>query len=196
MKIFKLLCLPLVLFTLTACSPNKENPKVSSTQTKQSEKSILAIDKTEETVKKERINIDFIYGEWQSVNKEEDCYMVIDKMNDVTLRYSDNLERKDRQELKIAEVSKDSVTALTKDEKIKYNFNLSEEGVLSFSSGVNSAYYTNKGEDIPAGATEAKKYIMLLKCGTEDVSTGFSDTLVEIPNEQENKDLPIVGNKE
>lgn len=74
-------------------------------------------------------------------------------------------------ELKIAEVSKDSVTALTKDERTSYNFILSEEGILTSFSGVNGAYYAEKGEDIPTGVTEAREYVMLLKCGTED---GFS----------------------
>lgn len=35
----------------------------------------------------------------------------------------------------------------------------------------------------------------MIKCGTEDTSTGLSDTLKEIPEGEENIDLPIVGKK-
>lgn len=189
MKISKLLFLPLVLFTLTACNPIQENTKTSSTQTDQSKKVKPIIDTTEETIQKERINIDFIYGEWQSINGDAGYYMTIDKINDVTLMYSDNLERKDSQELKIEKVSKDYVTAITEDEKVRYNFTFSDD-VLTASMGVNSEYYSKKGQEVPRGESKPIQYELVLKCGTEDVSTGFSDTLEEIPEDEENEDLP------
>ena len=159
----------------------------------QSKESNTTIDTTEETARKERINIDFIYGEWQSINGDEGYYMTIDKINDVTLKYSDNLEREGIQVLIIDEASKDYVTAITEDGKARYNFTFSD-GILTASMGSNSEYYSKKGQEVPKGESKPIEYELRLKCGTEDVSTGFSDTLEEIPKGEEKEDLPIVGN--
>lgn len=174
MKVSKLLYFPLVLFTLTACSPTKESTDISSIQTNLTKESNTTVDTTEETVQKERINIDFLYGEWESIDEYTEDYIVIDKLNDDTIKYSDNLERKDSQELKIEEISKDSITALTKDEKTRYRFIFSKEGKLTSFFGVNGDYYADeKPENIPAGLSKPIEYEMLIKCGTED----GSDTL-------------------
>lgn len=194
MKISKLLFLSLALFTLTACNSTKESTTTSSTQTNLSKEPNPTIDRTEETAQKERINIDFLYGEWESIDEDTEDYMVIDKINDDTIKYFDNLDRKNSKVLKIKEASENSVTALTKDERTSYNFILSEDGkTLTSFSGVNGAYYTDKGKEAPTGVTEARKYVMMIKCGTEDVSTDF--TLEEIPKGEENEGLPIVDNK-
>ncbi len=166
MKIGKLLSLPLLFLTLTACSSKKANTIESSTQINPKEEST---DTTHQT--RER-NIDFICGEWQSINKDDDYYMVIDKINDKTIKYSDNLERKDSQELPIEEVSKDSVTALTKDEKNRYSFIYSKNDTLMSFFGVSSSYYSEKGEKAPEGLSKPIEYSLLLKCGTEEVSNG------------------------
>ncbi|MBO0476790.1 hypothetical protein DOK76_06895 [Vagococcus sp. DIV0080] len=166
MKIGKLLFLPLLFLMLSECSSKKDNAIESSTQMNPKEESTNTTSQTRE------INIDFICGEWQSINEDDDYYMVIDKINDKTIKYSDNLERKGSQELTIEEVSKDSVTALTKDEKNRYIFIYSKNDTLTSFFGVNSSYYSDKGEKAPEGLSKPIEYSLLLKCGTEEVLNG------------------------
>jgi len=166
------------ILLLTSCGSTEKKSTEFSTQIGSSKEKI---DTTESTNQKEKVNIDFIYGEWQSINEEKEYYLVIDKINDVTIKYSDNLERKDSQELIIEQATKKSVTALTKDEKTRYSFSHLENGNLRSFMGVNSSYYADKGERAPEGLSKPIEYTQLIKCGTEEESIRFSDTLKEIP---------------
>lgn len=183
MKRAKLLLILIFLLLMTSCNSNEKNTTDTSTQINLSKEKI---DTTETTNQKEKVNIDFIYGEWQSINEEKEYYLVIDKINDMTITYSNNLERKDSQELIIEQATKDSVTALTKDEKTRYSFLISNDEILTSFFGVNASYYADeKSENIPAGLSKPIEYTQLIKCGTEEVSTGFSDTLNEVSKSEE-----------
>lgn len=183
MKKFKLILISMFILLLTSCGSTEKKSAESSTQIGSSKEKI---DTTESTNQNEKVDIDFIYGEWQSINEEKEYYLVIDKINDVTIKYSDNLERKDSQELIIEQATKDSVTALTKDEKTRYSFLVSNDERLTSFFGVNASYYADeKPENIPAGLSKPIEYTQLIKCGTEEVSTGFSDTLNEVSKSEE-----------
>lgn len=141
MKKIKLLLIAIILPLLTSCSSNEKKCSDSSTQINLSQEKT---DITETTDQKEKVNIDYIYGEWQSIDEGKEYYMTIDKINDVTIIYSNNLKRNNSQKLIIEEATKDFVTDLIKDEQTRYNFSLLENGNLRAFMGVNSAYYSKK----------------------------------------------------
>lgn len=109
------------------------------------------------------VDISMIVGDWESVEESETYYISIEKNSNDSIFYADNLEKKDRQLLKMDEISNDAITALTEDESSRYSFIISNENEITAFMAVNPDYYTEKGEEIPVGMSKPTKYRKIIK---------------------------------
>lgn len=108
-------------------------------------------------------NISLLIGDWISETESESYYISISKNSEDSINYSDNLENRDSQILKIEEISENLISVLTEDKSSRYEFIFSESDKITAFMSVNSSYYSSKGEEIPTGISKPIKYKKIKK---------------------------------
>lgn len=105
------------------------------------------------------IDLSMLVGKWESIDEQEIYYIIIEKVSDSTIKFANNLQNNNNEFLEIEEISKNSILALTSDNKTRYTFIFSEKGEMTSFVGVNADFYKDeKLENTPVGLSKPMIY--------------------------------------
>lgn len=107
---------------------------------------------------KSAVQLSDLYGKWESIEESETYYISISETIEGSVKYADNLENKNSEELNIEEIRKDSISFLTKDKELRYYFSFQDDNHIEAFKEVNASYYAEKKEEIPVGMSKPIKY--------------------------------------